>query len=75
MLDVVRKEFKEHMREMGNKRNRFEDQNSHPNVDSVKVQEQSFSIKQPNCISTRAHLPVRSSIDKGFKYNPFFDMS
>lgn len=80
MLDVVRKEFKDHMREMGNQRgggerekhNRFEDENSHPNVDSV--QEQSCSIKQVNSISSRARSPVSSSIEKGFKYNPFFDI-
>lgn len=77
VIDVVRKEFKDHMREMGNQRggekhNRFEDENSHPNVDSL--QEQSCSIKQENSISSRARSPVSSSIDKGFKYNPFFDM-
>lgn len=61
MLDVVRKEFKEHMKEMGNQRgercNEFEDdENSHPNLASINGSGSS------------------SSIDKGFKYNPFFDM-
>ncbi|XP_047944239.1 uncharacterized protein LOC125190868 [Salvia hispanica] len=33
VLDVVRKEFKEHMREMGNQRhNKIDDENSHPNL-------------------------------------------
>ncbi|KAH6772379.1 hypothetical protein C2S51_010783 [Perilla frutescens var. frutescens] len=74
VLDLVRKEFKEHMREMGNQRggekhNKFEDENSHPNLNS-------HCYKQANLsISSRARSHVNSSsIDKGFKYNPFFDM-
>ncbi|KAI3443949.1 hypothetical protein Pfo_000614 [Paulownia fortunei] len=87
VLDEVRKEFKDHVREMGNsqgtareKRNSkrwtsFDDEeNSHPNL--FAPQDHSFSMKQERFSSSKNARTSfnNSSIDKGFKYNPFFDM-
>ncbi|CAI9760609.1 unnamed protein product [Fraxinus pennsylvanica] len=83
VLDVVRKEFKEHVGEMGNSRvvakekhnsKRWttfddDDENCHPNL---------FAPQEPATFSsskmTRASINTSSSIDKGFKYNPFFNV-
>ncbi|KAL3629649.1 hypothetical protein CASFOL_026871 [Castilleja foliolosa] len=84
VLDVVRKEFKEHMREMGQSRSKavekpqndvFDDENLHPNL-FAPLQEQSGCVKR-QCFSSTDNIRgsvINSSIDKGFKYNPFFDM-
>ncbi|XP_073275346.1 uncharacterized protein [Primulina huaijiensis] len=81
VLDVVRKEFKDHVgdvrnphiaaansRECNSKRwmTFDDDENSHPNLFAPQA---SFASSK----NTRASLN-RSSVDKGFKYNPFFDM-
>ncbi|KAI3446823.1 hypothetical protein Pfo_003488 [Paulownia fortunei] len=81
VLDVVRKEFKDHMREMGNSRGKagekhdtFDDENSHPNLFAPR--DHSYCMKQASFSSSNnGRAPVNSSsIDKGFKYNPFFNM-
>ncbi|XP_073132473.1 uncharacterized protein [Henckelia pumila] len=82
VLDVVRKEFKDHIggdvgnpniaaensRERNSKRwaTFDDDENSHPNLFAPQASLASSK-------NTRASLNS-SSIDKGFKYNPFFDM-
>ncbi|KAL0345524.1 UNVERIFIED_CONTAM: hypothetical protein Sradi_4383700 [Sesamum radiatum] len=82
VLDVVRKEFKNHMKEMGNSRGKAgekqnkpdDDENSPPNPfapqgNSNCTRQGSFSSSNNDRVSIN-----HSSIDKGFKYNPFFDM-
>ncbi|KAL2502554.1 uncharacterized protein Fot_36402 [Forsythia ovata] len=83
VLDVVRKEFKEHVGEMGNSRvvakdkqnsKRWttfddDDENCHPNLFAPQEQATFSSSKM-----ARASINNSSSIDKGFKYNPFFDV-
>lgn len=84
MIDVVRKEFKQHVGEMGNSRvlakekqnsKRWttfddDDENCHPNLFASKEQATFSSSKM-----VRASINnTSSSIDKGFKYNPFFDV-
>ncbi|KAL0315456.1 UNVERIFIED_CONTAM: hypothetical protein Sradi_5423800 [Sesamum radiatum] len=82
VLDVVRKEFKNHMKEMGNSRGKAgekrnkpgDDENSPPNL--FALQGNSNCTRQgsfPSSNNDPASIN-RSSIDKGFKYNPFFDM-
>ncbi|KAH6818487.1 hypothetical protein C2S51_002090 [Perilla frutescens var. frutescens] len=82
-LDVGKKEFKDHIGEretsQGTARERrwttFDDEeNSHPNL--FATQDQSYSMKQARLSSTRTARASfnNSSIDKSFKYNPFFDM-
>ncbi|XP_073043244.1 uncharacterized protein [Primulina eburnea] len=78
VLDVVRKEFKDHVGDVGNSNinprqhnsKRWttfdDDENAHPNLFAPQA---SLSSSK----NTRASLSS-SSIDKGFKYNPFFDM-
>ncbi|KAK6151655.1 hypothetical protein DH2020_014290 [Rehmannia glutinosa] len=70
VLDVVRKEFKDHMREMGNSRgkavekhNTFDDENSHPNL--FAPQHHSHCVKQASFSSSNnIRGPVNStSID------------
>ncbi|XP_019198003.1 PREDICTED: uncharacterized protein LOC109191789 [Ipomoea nil] len=83
VLDVVRKEFKQHVAEMGNssrggkdKHEKYskkwetfddveedDDENCHPNLFAQ-------STKQ----DTKGYHGMNTSIDKGFKYNPFFDV-
>ncbi|KAG8367514.1 hypothetical protein BUALT_Bualt16G0079800 [Buddleja alternifolia] len=90
VLDVVRKEFKNHVGEMGNSRVKAEekqnskrwttfdddyDENSHPNL--FASSDHSYSMKQGSFSSSKNAFRSSfnsSSIDKGFKYNPFFDM-
>ncbi|KAK4383793.1 hypothetical protein Sango_2742200 [Sesamum angolense] len=87
VLDTVRKEFKDHVEEMGSSRvtaseknnskrwTTFDDEeNSHPNL--FAFQDHSYSMKQARLSSSRnARTSYNSSsIDKGFRYNPFFDM-
>ncbi|KAL3824562.1 hypothetical protein ACJIZ3_020591 [Penstemon smallii] len=89
VLDVVKKEFKDHVGEMGNssiiakeKNNSkrwttFDDEeNSHPNLFASPPENHSYSfMKQASfSASKNARSSMNSSIDKGFKYNPFFDM-
>lgn len=88
VLDVVRKEFKQHVAEMGNSRGIIskekhehsskkwetfdgedDDENCHPNL--FAPQGNSLHPKQ-GTKSDRMH--TSTSIDKGFKYNPFFDV-
>ncbi|CAI9783099.1 unnamed protein product [Fraxinus pennsylvanica] len=83
VLDVVRKEFKEHVGVMGNSRvvakekqnskrwTTFDDdnENCHPNLFAPQEQA-TFSSSKMVCAS----INTSSSIDKGFKYNPFFDV-
>ncbi|XP_057767897.1 uncharacterized protein LOC130988140 [Salvia miltiorrhiza] len=52
-----------------------EEENSHPNL--FAPQHQSYSVKQTRLSSSRTASRTsfnNSSIDKGFRYNPFFDM-
>lgn len=86
-LDVVRKELKDHteeketsrvcmVREKNNSKRWTtfdEEENSHPNLFAP---QQSYSMKQAKFSSSRTSRTSfnNSSIDKGFKYNPFFDM-
>ncbi|KAL2228793.1 UNVERIFIED_CONTAM: hypothetical protein Sindi_1859000 [Sesamum indicum] len=82
VLDVVRKEFKNHMKEMGNSRGKAgekrdkpdDDENSPPNL--FARQGNSNCTRQGSFLSSnKDHASINhSSIDKGFKYNPFFDM-
>ncbi|KAK4431809.1 hypothetical protein Salat_0943000 [Sesamum alatum] len=73
VLDVVRKEFKNHMKEMGNSRGKAgekrnnNDENSHPNL---------FAAQRNSSCTRQGSSPSSNNDDasKGFKYNPFFDM-
>ncbi|KAG9153426.1 hypothetical protein Leryth_021006 [Lithospermum erythrorhizon] len=80
VLDVVKKEFKDHVAEMGNSSQRRvkerqcsnkwatfddDDENFHPNL---------FIPKDNNRVFDARTLITNSSIDKGFKYNPFFEI-
>lgn len=88
VLDVVKKELKDHAEERESTRGRerekrnskrwttFDDEeNSHPNL--FAPHDEPYSMKQvrlsSSSRSTRASFN-NSSIDKGFRYNPFFDM-
>nr|GMC61232.1 Uveal autoantigen with coiled-coil domains and ankyrin repeats isoform 1 [Ipomoea batatas] len=73
VLDVVRKEFKQHVAEMGNSRGakkwetfdeeEDDDENCHPNL---------FAHSKQGKYGMQTS--TTTSIDKGFKYNPFFDV-
>ncbi|KZV27425.1 hypothetical protein F511_02534 [Dorcoceras hygrometricum] len=80
VLDVVRKEFKDHLGDVGkpkvtdaNSRQHNskrwasfdDDENSHPNL---------FAPQASFVSSKNTRASLNSSIDKGFKYNPFFEM-
>nr|GMC97316.1 Uveal autoantigen with coiled-coil domains and ankyrin repeats isoform 1 [Ipomoea batatas] len=74
VLDVVRKEFKQHVAEMGNSRGakkwetfdeeEDDDENCHPNL---------FAHSKQGKYGMQTSTTT-TSIDKGFKYNPFFDV-
>ncbi|KAM3270100.1 hypothetical protein P3S67_030006 [Capsicum chacoense] len=99
VLDVVRKEFKNHVGEMGGgnlkgnitkeeeKQNSkrwttfdddYEDENGHPNLFAPQQDHHhhTFHFKQDKKFTPLKNGPsyVNSSIDKGLKYNPFFDV-
>lgn len=87
---MVRKEFKDHVGQMGQmgaggeKQNSkrwttfdddHDDENCHPNV--FGLEENSFSVKQNKSSVLKDDMrlaPTNSSVEKGFKYNPFFDV-
>ncbi|MCD7472559.1 hypothetical protein HAX54_013830 [Datura stramonium] len=95
VLDVVRKEFKNHVGEMGGnlkgitreeeKQNSKrwttfddyeDDENCHPNLFAPQ-QDHTFPSKQAKSftpLKSGGPVYVNSSIDKGLKYNPFFDV-
>ncbi|PIN20309.1 hypothetical protein CDL12_06989 [Handroanthus impetiginosus] len=90
VLNMVRKEFKDHRGEMRNSQGTirekhnskrwttFDDdvENSHPNL--FAPEDLSYPMEQARFSSSKnAHTSfnsISSSIDKGFKYNPFFDV-
>ncbi|KAF3664254.1 hypothetical protein T459_18961 [Capsicum annuum] len=99
VLDVVRKEFKNHVGEMGGgnlkgnitkeeeKKNSkrwttfdddYEDENCHPNLFAPQQDHHhhhhTFHFKQDKKFTPLKPSYVNSSIDKGLKYNPFFDV-
>lgn len=85
---VVKKELKDHVEERESTRGTrdrerrnskrwttFEDEeNSHPNL--FAPQDEPYSMKQVRLSSSRSNRSSfnNSSIDKGFRYNPFFDV-
>ncbi|XP_060171937.1 uncharacterized protein LOC132603075 [Lycium barbarum] len=98
VLDVVRKEFKNHVGEMGGnlkgitreekKQNSKrwttfdedvydDDENCHPNLFAPRQDHHTFHSKQAKILTplkSSGQVYVNSSIDKGLKYNPFFDV-
>ncbi|KAL0427398.1 UNVERIFIED_CONTAM: hypothetical protein Slati_2914600 [Sesamum latifolium] len=78
VLDVVRKEFKNHMKEMGNSSGKAGEKQNKPDDDENSPSNLFALQGNSNCTrqgggNDRASIN-HSSIDKGFKYNPFFDM-
>lgn len=98
VLDVVRKEFKNHVGEMGggnlkgvtreekqNSKRSWttfddyeDDENCHPNLFAPQQdRHHTFHSKQAKSftpLKSSGQVYVNSSIDKGLKYNPFFDV-
>nr|XP_027072442.1 uncharacterized protein LOC113697160 isoform X2 [Coffea arabica] len=86
VLDVVRKEFKDHVGQVSVGREKHsskrwttfdDDENCHPNL--FAPEENFFHMKQDKSNALKkdhlyAAAAANSSIEKGFKYNPFFDI-
>lgn len=84
VLDVVRKEFKDHVGQMSAGREKYsskrwttfdDDENCHPNL--FPPGENLFYMKQSKSNALKndhLYAATNSNIEKGFKYNPFFDV-
>lgn len=99
-MDVVRKEFKNHVGEMGGGNSKVvittkeekqnskrwttfdddydDDENCHPNLFAPEQDHHHTfhpkHIKSFTSLKSGGQVYVNSSIDKGLKYNPFFDV-
>ncbi|XP_006359527.1 uncharacterized protein [Solanum tuberosum] len=97
VLDVVRKEYKNHVGEMGGVNSKgvitreekqnskrwttfdeddYDDENCHPNLFAPQQDHHhhTFHSEQTKSLKNGGQHYVNSSIDKGLKYNPFFDV-